>query len=239
MTTASARATGCELSVVVPTFGGAASLPELCARLAATLEATGRRWEILIVDDASPDETPEVVRGLARREPRIRHARNQRNLGQHPTTVAGLRMAQGAVVVTLDDDLQQPPEAIPRLMAALDQGASVAIGRFVQSRHPAWRRLGSWLLARCLPQAGGSAPVTITSFKALRNEAVQDLLSALPDSGGYYLGTMLLAAIPRAQIVNVDVPHHARRHGRSGYRLGSLLRLATLALQGGARSART
>lgn len=239
MTTASARAAGCELSVVVPTFGGAASLPELCARLTATLEATGRRWEVLIVDDASPDQTPAVLRELSRQEPRIRHARNPRNLGQHPTTVAGLRMAQGDVLVTLDDDLQQPPEAIPRLLAALDQGASVAIGRFAQSGHPAWRRLGSWLLARSLPRAGDSRPVCITSFKALRRAAVQDLLAALPESGGYYLGTVLLATTPRAQIQHVDVPHHARRHGRSGYRLGSLLRLAVLALQGGARSART
>ncbi len=228
----------CDLSVVVPTFRGAPSLPELCARLAQTLDTTRLRWEIVIVDDASPDPTRQVVQALALHEPRIRYVRHVHNQGQHPTTVTGLRMARGEVLVTLDDDLQQPPEAIPRLLAALDLGATVAIGRFVRSRHPAWRRLGSWVLRHCLPRARGASPIAITSFKALRRSAAEDLLAALPDGAPYYLGAVLLSTTPRDRIVNVDVPHHARRHGRSGYRLGSLLKLASHALQSGTRSAR-
>lgn len=221
----------CELSVVIPTFQGAASLPELCARLAATLDALELAWEVLLIDDASPDRTPEVVRELRATYPRLRYRRLASNGGQHAATIIGLRSAAGARVVTMDDDLQQAPESIPLLLSALEAGAQVAIARFPQPAHAAWRRIGSRLVRAMTQRRRGGQPLVITSFKAFRRGAAARLVAAVPGSGPFYIGAVLQSVIPREDIVNVDVPHHGRRHGRSGYGPLALVRMAIAAVR--------
>jgi polyisoprenyl-phosphate glycosyltransferase len=217
------------LSVIVPTYQGAASLAELCRRLAAVLEARAEPWELLLIDDASPDHTAEVAVRLAAAEPRLRYQRLDANVGQHRATVIGLAAAQGAILVTMDDDLQQAPESIPLLLAALRPGVQVAMGRFVESAHPSWRRAGTWLVTRALRKPAGATPLQITSFKAFRREAAEQLLRSVPE-GPFYLARVMLSTLPAGSVVNVDVPHHARRHGRSNYGPLGLLRLAWRAL---------
>lgn len=221
----------CDLSVVIPTYQGAASLPELCARLAATLDALDLTWEVLLIDDASPDQTPDVAREVVARHPRIRYTRLARNAGQHAATITGLRSAVGTLLVTMDDDLQQAPESIPLLLAALEAGAQVAIARFPQPAHAAWRRLGSRLVHAMTRRQGAGRPLAITSFKAYRRAAAERLVAAVPGSGPFYIGAVLQSVVRREDIVNVDVPHHSRRHGRSGYGPLALVRMAIAAVR--------
>lgn len=218
-------ATPCELSIVVPTYGGAQSLPLLWERLARTLDGLGLSWEVVLVDDASPDGTAEVIRSLQAADVRLRCLRLAVNRGQHRATVSGMRAALGSRVVTIDDDLQQAPESIPALLAALDAGAQVAVARFVRSEHPLWRRAGSALAQRLLRARRGRPEVVITSFKAFTRPAIDRLLPAIPE-GHFYLGAIMLATIEAKSIVNVDLPHFARQHGRSGYSALRLVRLA-------------
>src|ERR1700687_244792 len=133
------------VSVVVPVYDGAATLPELVARLAAGLAARAPRWEILLVNDGSRDASWQVILELARARPvphelgpdrpRVHGIDLMRNYGQHNALLCGIRAAAGAVVVTMDDDLQHPPEEIPLLLDALGGEVDVVYGTPRGERH--------------------------------------------------------------------------------------------------------
>ena len=220
-----------DVTVVVPTYNGQSSLRELTLRVAQTLDRMGLHWELLLIDDASPDETQLLGPRLQEAQWRVRYLRLPANVGQHRATVMGLQLATGRVVVTMDDDLQQPPESIPRLLAALKPGVQVAIGRFDRSAHTAWRRAASEALAWMLHRQRGPEALAITSFKAFRQEAAARVVAQVPE-GSFYLARVIQAALPRASLVNVSVPHHRRVHGHSNYGPGGLLRMAWRALRG-------
>jgi undecaprenyl-phosphate 4-deoxy-4-formamido-L-arabinose transferase len=128
-----------EISLVVPVFNEEATLEEVCRRATATLEELGKPFELIVVDDGSRDGTWAVVERLAAEDPRLRAVRFKRNFGQHPAMHAGLVRARGDIVVTMDADLQNVPEDLPRLIAAVEGGADVASGRRV-GREDSWGR---------------------------------------------------------------------------------------------------
>src|SRR5688572_24390208 len=110
------------VSIVVPVYRSAEILPRLLERLGAVLDALPGDHEIVLVDDGSPDGSFEVIQELARGRRNVRGIRLMRNYGQHNALLCGIRAASKEVVVTLDDDLQNPPEEIPRLLAKLAEG---------------------------------------------------------------------------------------------------------------------
>ncbi len=116
------------ISAVVPVHRSQAMLPELHRRLVAALEQIGRPFEILLVEDCGGDDSWSVIKQLAAADPRVRGLRLARNYGQHNALLCGIRAARGELVVTLDDDLQNPPEEIHRLLARLDEGYDVVYG---------------------------------------------------------------------------------------------------------------
>lgn len=227
----------CDLSVVVPSYRGAESLPELLSRLGQVLQALRLDFEVIVVDDASPDGTADVAGRLLQQHRWLRYERQPVNGGQHAATVRGLQLARGTTLVTMDDDLQQAPESIPLLLAGLMPGVDVVIARFARPAHPWLRRLASGVY-RLLPQGGRARRVSITSFKAMRRPAVQRLLAVVPQGQPFTLGMLLLATTALERVVNVDVAHHPRRHGRSGYGWRSLFELARRSLATRARLAR-
>ena len=116
------------LSIVIPVFNEAESLDSLHRRLSRTLTEVGESYEIIFVDDGSTDGTERVLRELHKRDPAVTVIRFNRNYGQHAAVIAGFERAQGDVVVTLDADLQNPPEEIPKLLAKLQEGYDVVGG---------------------------------------------------------------------------------------------------------------
>src|SRR4051794_10461003 len=114
------------VSVVVTIYDERATVEPLYERTVAALEATGRPFELVFVDDGSTDGSWDALQALHDRDPRVRAVRFKRNFGQHPAMHAGLVRARGAVIVTMDGDLQNQPEDIGRLLAAVDAGADVA-----------------------------------------------------------------------------------------------------------------
>src|SRR5687768_5494187 len=110
------------LSVIVPVYRSARILPDLVARLEPVLRASGKSFELVLVDDSSPDESWRVIAELARRHAWVRGLCMMRNFGQHGALLCGIRSARHDVIVTVDDDLQHPPEEIPRLLAELARG---------------------------------------------------------------------------------------------------------------------
>ena len=210
-----------DLSVVVTLYDEEGTVEELHRRVSETL--AGRDYELILVDDGSRDRTWELVETLRAGDERLRAVRFKRNFGQHPAMHAGLARARGAIVVTMDGDLQNQPEDIPRLVAAVEAGADVASGRRA-ARHDSWgRTLPSRLINGMLRRFTG---VDISdfgcAFNAYRRTAVTPMLGAI----GKQKFTKALILSGGASVVEVDVGHTARA-GSSRY---SPLRLTRLAL---------
>ena len=214
---------GPSVSVVVTLYEEGATLEELHRRLTAALGVLDEPYEILYVDDGSTDGTFATLERLHAGDPHIRAVRLKRNAGQHPAMHAGLSRARGAIVVTMDGDLQNPPEDVPRLLEAIEAGYDVASGRRA-ARHDSWgRTLPSRLINGMLRRFTGVAISDFgCAFNAYRREAVEPMLGAI----GRQKFTKALVLSGGASVVEVDVGHAARQ-GASRY---SPLRLTRLAL---------
>jgi undecaprenyl-phosphate 4-deoxy-4-formamido-L-arabinose transferase len=212
-----------DVSVVVTLLDEAATLDELYARTVAALEPLGRPFELIFVDDGSTDGTFAALERLHRLDARVRAVRLKRTFGQHPAMHAGLARARGGVVVTMDGDLQNPPEDIPRLVEAVDAGYDVASGRRAARHDSCGRTLPSRLINGMLRRfTGVSIGDFGCAFNAYRRSALQPLLGAI----GRQKFTKALVLSGGASVVEVDVGH-APRQGASRY---SPLRLTRLSL---------
>ena len=212
-----------EVSVVVTLFEEGATLEELHRRLTAALEPSARPYEVIYVDDGSTDGTFATLERIHDVDPRVRAVRLKRNSGQHPAMHAGLSRSRGRVVVTMDGDLQNPPEDVPRLVEAVERGYDVASGRRA-ARHDSWgRTLPSRLINGMLRRFTGADISDFgCAFNAYRRDAVEPMLGAI----GRQKFTKALVLSGGASVVEVDVGHAARQ-GASRY---SPLRLTRLAL---------
>jgi glycosyltransferase involved in cell wall biosynthesis len=212
------------LSVVVPVYNSAGTLPALAERLTSVLDDVAEEWEVVLVNDGSRDGSWEAVAGLAARDPRFRGLDLMRNYGQHNALLAGIRAARHPTLVTLDDDLQNPPEEIPKLLAALDAGADVVYGWADEPGFGIWRRAATSVTKLALRGAIGSeAASKVSAYRAFRTE-LRDAFSAY---AGAYVSIDVLLSWGTTRFAAVPVRHDARSEGRSSYTFG---RLATHAL---------
>ena len=217
-----------EISLVVPVFNEEATLGEVCRRATATLEELGKPFEVIVVDDGSGDGTWAVVERLVAADPRVRAVRFKRNFGQHPAMHAGLVRARGDVVVTMDADLQNVPEDLPRLIAAVEDGADVASGRRV-GREDSWgRTLPSKLINGMLRRFTGVGVSDFgCAFNAYSRSALEPVLGVI----GKQKFTKALVLSAGASVVEVDLTHQARADS-SRYSPFRLIRLALHVLAG-------
>jgi undecaprenyl-phosphate 4-deoxy-4-formamido-L-arabinose transferase len=212
-----------EISVVIPVYNEQRTLEEVVRRTVGVLDALGRPYELIVVDDGSADGTWSIVERLHAREPRLRAVRFKRNFGQHPAMHAGLVRARGDVVVTMDGDLQNSPDDLPRLVAAVDDGSDVASGRR-RGRADSWgRTLPSRMINGMLRRFTG---VQISDFGCAYNAYRRDAITPVLGSIGKQKFTKALVLSAGASVVEVDLEHQARQD-RSRY---SPLRLTRLAL---------
>jgi undecaprenyl-phosphate 4-deoxy-4-formamido-L-arabinose transferase len=212
-----------DLSVVVTLFNESGTLDELYRRTLAALEPGSRTFELIFIDDGSTDGTFAALERLHGTDPRVRAVRFKRNFGQHPAMHAGLARARGEVVVTMDGDLQNAPEDIPRLVEAVEAGNDVASGRRRGRKDPLGRSLPSRLINGMLRRFTGVAISDFgCAFNAYRRGAVVPMLGSI----GKQKFTKALVLSGGASVVEVDVSH-APRQGPSRY---SPLRLTRLAL---------
>jgi glycosyltransferase involved in cell wall biosynthesis len=207
------------LSVVVTVLDEAGSVDELYRRTVAALD--GCSFELVFVDDGSTDGTFAALARLHDADSRVRAVRLKRNYGQHPAMHAGLARARGQAIVTMDGDLQNAPEDIPRLVAALDR-ADVASGRRVGRRDPLGRRLPSRAINGLLRRFTG-VPISDfgCAFNAYRRDAIVPLLGSI----GKQKFTKALVLSHGASVEEVDVSHAASAGG-SRYSPFRLVRLA-------------
>jgi glycosyltransferase involved in cell wall biosynthesis len=202
-----------DLSVVVPVYNEVENLPVLWQEIDAVLARMGRSAEVIFVDDGSTDSGTEVMRDLARRDPRVRLIRFARNAGLTAALIAGIRAATGAIIVTLDADLQNDPADIARLLEHLD-GHDAAVG-WRRRRHDPWSKRVSSRIANAVRTAvlGDAVRDSACTLRAMRAECRQALA---PYQGLHrFVPTLLRHAGYR--VVEVDVDHRPRRHGQSKF----------------------
>jgi glycosyltransferase involved in cell wall biosynthesis len=211
-----------ELSVVVPVYNGAASVPELVHAL-SRLDIPGG-LEIVLVNDDSTDESLEVCRALCHMSDIPLTVVNlANNFGEHNAVMAGLTYARGAYIVTMDDDLQNPPEEVVRLWRyAVDNSLDVVYTYYAEKKHAAWRNLGSrftnWCADRLLDKPKG---LYLSSFRCISSFTRQSILA---HTGPFpYVDGLILQVTRR--IGRLEVTHLPRAEGRSNYTIKRLVRL--------------
>lgn len=212
-----------DLSIVVPVYNAAGTLDSLLERLTKTLDTITQSYEVILVDDGSRDDSWSVIQSLRMNYgDHLVAVQLMRNYGQHNTLMCGLGIARGEYVVTMDDDLQNPPEEIPKLLAHIKQhGLDLVYGCPSNRNHAAWRNLGSsivWHFYRTVFRN----PVTPTPFRVMSHQLAHSVM--FYDLNFTYLDGLLAWCTSR--IAGVEVEHHARARGNSGYSLGKLLGLA-------------
>lgn len=212
------------ISIVIPCYRSAHMLPGVVEEIETEMEKLKEkyRYELILVNDCSPDDTFEVIRGLCESRENITGINLARNFGQHAALMAGFHQVRGDILVCMDDDGQTPARFIGELAAGLEAGSDVVYARYEHKQHNAFRNFGSRvndLMLRFM--LGKPKELYISSFFAARRFVVDEMLrygNAYP----YVIGLVLRAT---RNITNVTVEHQERREGTSGYTFRKLLNL--------------
>jgi glycosyltransferase involved in cell wall biosynthesis len=211
------------ISVVTPVYNGEASIAELCRRLSEVLLQVATEYEIILVNDGSRDRSWEIISELSSRSTRVRGLNLMRNYGQHNALLCGIRAAKYEMTVTMDDDLQQPPEEIPRLLDQLEQGFDVVYGAPREERHGFMRALASRITRLALGSAiGMDLAKNVSAFRVFRTQ-LREAFAAY-QTPFVSIDVLLTWATTRFKAVPVDFK--PRYSGSSTYTFTKLVRHA-------------
>ena len=217
------------ISIIVPVYNGEATLDELTTRIKAVLTPVVEHFEIILVNDGSQDSSWEVITRLSEQNKIIRGLNLMQNYGQHNALLAGIQGAQYEIIVTIDDDLQHPPEEIPRLASKLSEGYDVVYGRPSARRHSAWRNISSKILKSVIKIVlGAKMGAQSSAFRAFRTI----LRSGFANFTDAQLSIDVLLSWSTARVTHILVDHQERHVGKSGYSFRKLVLLAFNMLTG-------
>lgn len=217
---AEARREMTSMTVVVPVYNGALSLPELIARLESVLGSLTDTYEAILVNDGSQDDSWDVICQLAQDHAWVHGINLMRNYGQHNALLCGIREARHEIIVTMDDDLQHPPEEIPLLLAKLAEGFDVVYGTPQREKHGLWRDLASQITKLALQTAMGvDAARNVSAFRAFRTQ----LRDAFASYSGPFVSIDVLLTWGTTKFAAVRVRHDNRTRGVSNYTFGKLV----------------
>lgn len=211
------------VSFVIPCYKSALTLESVVEEIQTAMEKlVDYTYEIVLVNDCSPDDTFSVIRKLCAANQKIKGINLAKNFGQHAALMAGFRYAKGDVVVCLDDDGQTPADEVDKLLAAIEDGADVVYAKYAHKQHSWFRNFGSHvneLMTRVM--LGKPKELYLSSYFAAKRFVIEDVIryeNAYP----YVIGLVLRTT---KKIVNVNVTHREREIGTSGYTFGKLLGL--------------
>jgi len=216
-----------QLSIVLPIYNEAESLPHLLEELVPALEATGYTFEIICVDDGSKDGSFEALRKLRLQDERVRIIRFRRNFGQTAAFAAGFDRAQGEVVITMDADLQNDPADIPKLLEKIAEGNDVVSGWRVKR----WQEGFTTLLTRKLPSTianwliSTGTGVRLHDYGCALKAYKRDVIKTINLYGDLHRFIPAIASYYGVTVAEVPVNYRSRRFGRSKYGLGRIIRV--------------
>lgn len=213
-----------DVSVVVPVYGCEGCLEDLTDRVGASLSGAGLSHELILVDDNSPDNAWQRIREISGRCSLVRGLRLSRNFGQHAAISAGLSHARGATVVVMDCDLQDLPEEIPALLAAMDDDHEIVLGQRVERQDSWLKRHGSKWFYHTLGWLTDTRYDASTANFGAYSRKVVDTMNAMPEMDRFL---PLMARWTGFRTRSIPVAHGRRVEGRSGYSLRRLLQMAT------------
>ncbi len=201
----------CCVSVVIPVYGSQSVLRELVLQLN---DAITLSFELILVCDKSPDGSWEVIKALSEEYSNITGVLLRLNSGQHNALMAGFSLCRGDYVITIDDDLQHSPFDIPRLISEIDRGYDVVYARFRNREHALWKKAGSYIndivAGYLLKKPKG---LYLSPFRAIRADLLKEIIRY---KGPYvYIDGLILTVTEN--ISTIDVDHHSRFSGKSGY----------------------
>jgi len=223
-----------ELTVVVPIYNEAPALPEFYGRLRSTLdglqEREGISSEIIAIDDGSEDGSLQLLEDIARKDSALRLIRHESNRGQHEAIITGFADVRGALAITIDADLQNPPEEIPRLVEKLREGHDLVAARRLQRQDSISRRLASRLAnatSSVLTRLYTRVPLHDMGcmLRGYSKKLVEDILRLAAEPGAAAPFIPALALRCAGRVCEIDVEHAPRSHGRSRYDWRGLLNL--------------
>jgi undecaprenyl-phosphate 4-deoxy-4-formamido-L-arabinose transferase len=207
------------ISAVIPVYKAEGSLNELYLRLRRSLEEISEDFEIIMVEDCGGDRSWDLIQELAEKDGRIKGIRLSRNFGQHNALLCGIHEAKHELTVTIDDDLQHPPEAIPAMLEKLSEGYDVVYGIPEQERHGFWRNMASRLTKTAMKSVMKvDVARNVCAFRIFRTS----LRSAFADFSSPFVSIDALLTWGTDRFAAVKVQHESRAEGKSGYTFGKL-----------------
>ncbi|MBN1276271.1 MAG: glycosyltransferase family 2 protein [Deltaproteobacteria bacterium] len=208
------------ISVVIPVYNSEFSLRELALRLKQVLDSQAGHYELILVNDDSRDRSWDVIFHLAREYPWIRGINLMRHYGQHNCLLCGIREARNEVIITMDDDLQHPPEEIPKLLDRLSQGYDVVYGEPMAGQNGLWRNIASQVTRLALKSVMGAKTARRASaFRAFRTH----LRGAFASYQSPFVSIDVLLSWGTTRFSAIYVRHDPRRAGASNYTFGKLV----------------
>ena len=212
-----------KVSFIIPCYRSEHTLADVVAEIEAKMRELPRySFEILLVNDCSPDDTLQVIRRLCAEKPFVKGIDLARNFGQHAALMAGLRHMEGDYAVCLDDDGQTPANEVDKLLEKLDEGYDAVYAKYIHKHHSGFRNLGSKLNEMMLRiMLKKPADLYVSSYFAVKRFVVEDMIR-YQNSYPYVIGLVLRTT---KKITNVVVQHRDRQEGNSGYTLGKLFSL--------------
>jgi undecaprenyl-phosphate 4-deoxy-4-formamido-L-arabinose transferase len=208
------------VSIVIPIYNSAQSLAELAKRIHAVMAKMGKPYEILMVDDGSQDDSWHVISKLSGEFIELKGIQLSRNYGQHNALLCGIRAARMPVIVTIDDDLQTPPEEIPVILSKLDDNSDVVYGTPAKERHSFWRKAASRITKLVLQNAMGARTASrVSAFRVFKTS----LREAFCNYGGAFVSIDVLLSWGTTRFESVDVKHDRRKYGQSQYTIRRLV----------------
>src|SRR5882672_688978 len=210
------------LSVVIPVFNEEANLRALQAALSPILQGFGKSYEVIYVDDGSTDKSLDILRELQAKDSHIVVVEFSRNFGQHSAIFAGFDQSRGEIIVTLDADLQNPPEAIPSLVHAIESGYDVVGGWRENRQDSLFRRLASKIVNKVISWSTG---VKLKDYGCMLRAYRRAIVQQIGKCSEISSFIPALANTFARSIAEIEVPHRDRAQGRSKYSLARLIRL--------------
>lgn len=210
------------ISVLIPILNEQESLPELQERLHNTLEGMGKPYEIIYINDGSTDQTESLLEDFHSRFPGVKVIEFNRNYGQHMALFAGFHVCQGSIVVTIDGDLQNPPEEIPKLVAKMEEGYEVVATYRKNRKDSIFRKLASAIVNRITSRLVGVKLRDYGCMLRAYKQSIIENINRCTESSSFIPA---LANTFAKNIVEIEVAHEDRKQGKTKYSLFRLLRL--------------
>jgi undecaprenyl-phosphate 4-deoxy-4-formamido-L-arabinose transferase len=211
-----------EISVIIPVYNEEECLPELLQRMAAAMAGMGRPYEIICINDGSRDGSLKILTAASAADPSLKIIDFNRNYGQHSAVFAGFEAARGEIIITLDADLQNPPEEVPKLVAKMDEGYDV-VGSVRQQRQDSlFRKIASRIINRVTAAVTG---VQLHDYGCMLRAYRKDVVKTLCEAKEISTFIPVLADLFAGRVTEIPVAHAERTKGQSKYSVLKLIRL--------------